>query len=117
MPIAGLGPWELIIILLIVVVIFGAGRLSEIGGAVGRSVREFRSATKDEPKEAATPAQSTLTAPPPAPAAPVAAAPAAGAPAAAPAAVADTKCPSCGTVNPPSQAFCGQCGTRLTRAA
>jgi uncharacterized OB-fold protein len=26
-------------------------------------------------------------------------------------------CPSCATVNPPGQAFCGQCGTRLSRAA
>jgi len=50
-----LGPWELIVILLIVVVIFGAGRLSEVGGAVGKSIREFRKATTDEQhaKEAA----------------------------------------------------------------
>ena len=47
-----LGPWELVIILLIVVVIFGAGRLAEIGGAVGKSVREFRSATHDDDKPA-----------------------------------------------------------------
>jgi double zinc ribbon protein len=26
-------------------------------------------------------------------------------------------CPSCATVNPPGQPFCGQCGTRLTTAA
>ena len=124
MPIAGLGPWELIIILLIVVVIFGAGRLSEIGGAVGRSVREFRSATRDENKDkeaAAAASQATVAAPPPppqpvAPVQPVAAAPVAVAAPPAPA-PADTKCPSCGTVNPPTQAFCGQCGTRLTRAA
>src|SRR5580765_4371832 len=54
-----LGPWELVIILLIVVVIFGAGRLAEIGGAVGKSVREFRSATHDEDKEKATAAATT----------------------------------------------------------
>ena len=37
-----LGPMEILGILLIVVVIFGAGRLSGVGGALGRSIREFR---------------------------------------------------------------------------
>ena len=41
MPIR-LGPFELIIILVIVVIIFGVGRLPEIGGAVGKAIREFR---------------------------------------------------------------------------
>ena len=43
-----LGPTELIIILVIVLIIFGAGRLAGIGGALGKSVREFRDATKDD---------------------------------------------------------------------
>lgn len=47
-----LGPWELGIILLIVVVIFGAGKLPEIGGALGKSIREFKTATTDEAKKA-----------------------------------------------------------------
>jgi uncharacterized OB-fold protein len=34
-----------------------------------------------------------------------------------PAAASENTCPSCATVNPPGQAFCGQCGTRLTLAA
>jgi sec-independent protein translocase protein TatA len=38
----GLGPWELGIILLIVIVIFGAGRLPEIGSALGKSIRGFK---------------------------------------------------------------------------
>ena len=37
-----LGPWELAIILAIVMVIFGAGRLPEIGSSLGRSMRAFR---------------------------------------------------------------------------
>lgn len=37
-----LGPTELIIILVIVMVIFGVGRLPEIGGAIGKAIREFR---------------------------------------------------------------------------
>ena len=37
-----LGIPELVIILVIVLVIFGVGRLPEIGGAIGKSIREFR---------------------------------------------------------------------------
>jgi sec-independent protein translocase protein TatA len=43
-----LGPTELIIILVIVLIIFGVGRLPEIGGALGKSIREFRSASKED---------------------------------------------------------------------
>ena len=48
-----LGPLELAIILVIIVLIFGAGKLPELGGALGRTFREFRSATReiDEIKE------------------------------------------------------------------
>ena len=48
----GIGPFELILILAVVVIIFGVGRLPEVGGAIGRGIREFRKATKDEePKQ------------------------------------------------------------------
>jgi sec-independent protein translocase protein TatA len=43
-----LGPWELGIILVIVLAVFGAGKLSQIGGALGKGVKEFRLATRDE---------------------------------------------------------------------
>lgn len=39
---------ELAIVLVIVVIIFGAGRLPEIGGAVGRSIKEFRAQSADD---------------------------------------------------------------------
>lgn len=42
-----LGPMELVIILLIVIIIFGAGKLPEIGGALGKGIKEFRKATKE----------------------------------------------------------------------
>jgi sec-independent protein translocase protein TatA len=43
------GPTELIIILVIVMLIFGVGRLPEIGGALGKSIRSFKkSVTTDE---------------------------------------------------------------------
>jgi len=38
----GLGPTELIIILIIVIVLFGVGRVSKIGGELGSAIREFR---------------------------------------------------------------------------
>lgn len=49
-----LGPMELIIILVIVMLIFGVGKLSDIGGALGKSVREFRKSTLDETQEQAS---------------------------------------------------------------
>ena len=42
MRFGGLGGWEWIIILVIVIIIFGVGKLPEIGGALGKSIREFR---------------------------------------------------------------------------
>ena len=46
----GFGMPELIVILVIVLVIFGAGKLPEIGGAFGKSIRNFKrvSEGKDE---------------------------------------------------------------------
>ncbi len=52
-----LGIPELLIILVIIVVIFGVGRLPEIGGAIGKSIREFKSQVgNDEKSEAEKPA-------------------------------------------------------------
>ena len=45
------GPTELIIILVIVLIVFGVGRLPEIGGAIGKSIREFRNASGDKKDE------------------------------------------------------------------
>jgi sec-independent protein translocase protein TatA len=42
-----IGGWEWIIILVIVVIIFGVGKLPEIGGALGRSIREFKDASTE----------------------------------------------------------------------
>ena len=47
----GLGHMELIIILLIVLVIFGAGKLPEIGSGIGKGIRNFKNATHDQPEE------------------------------------------------------------------
>ena len=45
MPIPG--PAELIVILVIVLILFGPGKLPDIGNALGRGIREFRKASND----------------------------------------------------------------------
>ncbi len=44
----GLGVGELAIILVIVLIIFGAGKLPEIGEGLGRGIRNFRSSVKNQ---------------------------------------------------------------------
>lgn len=48
---ADIGVPELLIILAIVIVVFGSSRIKDIGGALGRSIREFRQGVRDEPNE------------------------------------------------------------------
>lgn len=51
MRFAGLGGWEWLIILVIVIILFGGSRLAGVGRALGQSIREFRegvSAGKDD---------------------------------------------------------------------
>jgi sec-independent protein translocase protein TatA len=50
---AGLGWQELIIVLVIVVIIFGAGKLPEIGGALGKGIKEFKTQSEGEENLAA----------------------------------------------------------------
>ncbi len=47
------GPAELLIILAIVVVLFGASRIGDIGGSIGRGIREFRREVREGEKETA----------------------------------------------------------------
>jgi len=46
----GLGHWELIIILVIILIIFGAGKLPEIGGGMGKAIRNFKKGITDTEK-------------------------------------------------------------------
>ena len=43
--------WELIIILIIIVLIFGPGRLSKIAGEIGQGIKELRTGMQDGTKE------------------------------------------------------------------
>jgi sec-independent protein translocase protein TatA len=45
--IGGLGLWELLIILAIVLVIFGAGKLPEIGAGLGKGIANFKKSTQE----------------------------------------------------------------------
>jgi sec-independent protein translocase protein TatA len=49
-----IGVAELLIILLIVLFVFGAGKLPQIGKALGRGIREFREATQPGGEEGAS---------------------------------------------------------------
>jgi sec-independent protein translocase protein TatA len=44
----GLGTTELIIILVLVLIVFGAGKLPQVAGSLGKGLREFKSGVKDE---------------------------------------------------------------------
>ncbi|OPY89152.1 MAG: Sec-independent protein translocase protein TatA [Syntrophus sp. PtaU1.Bin208] len=46
----GIGMPELLVILVIILIIFGAGKLPEIGGAIGKGIKNFKKAT-NEPEE------------------------------------------------------------------
>jgi sec-independent protein translocase protein TatA len=67
-------PFWIIAIIVVVLIVFGPGRLPELGGAVGKAMREFRKATSELTNEVTHPTQ-------PAPAPPVATTPPAAAPA------------------------------------
>jgi sec-independent protein translocase protein TatA len=43
-----LGPWEIGLILAIILIVFGVGKLPQIGGAVGKGLRSFRKAQTGE---------------------------------------------------------------------
>jgi sec-independent protein translocase protein TatA len=47
----GLGTTELLIILALVMIIFGAGKLPQVGGALGKSLRNFKEGVKEGEEE------------------------------------------------------------------
>jgi sec-independent protein translocase protein TatA len=57
-------PWHLLIILLIILVIFGPSKLGDIGGALGKGIKDFKRAM-NEPDEPSKPAAAKAEEPKP----------------------------------------------------
>jgi sec-independent protein translocase protein TatA len=51
----GLGMPELLVILVIVLIVFGAGELPEIGGAIGKGIKNFKKSIRDNDEIDVTP--------------------------------------------------------------
>ena len=59
MRIGGIGAPELLIVLLIVLLIFGAGKLPEVFGSLGKGLREFKKSQNEDPEQIAESATDT----------------------------------------------------------
>ena len=59
--IGSVGPWEIILILVILLLVFGAKRLPEIGSALGKGIREFKGSVRDVESEIKTPSDRPRT--------------------------------------------------------
>jgi len=60
----GMGSWELIIIFLVVLLVFGAKRIPEMAQGLGKGIKEFRKAVHEVQDEIAMPPASTQIKPP-----------------------------------------------------
>ena len=94
----GLGPLELVIILLVLVMIFGASRLADLGGSLGKGIKEFKKNVQDDDDDEAPVARSTME--------PAADTGATGT-------VNAVRCPSCGTLNVAGSKHCSNCGASI----
>ncbi len=52
-----IGPWELVILLVVVLLVFGPKRLPEMGRSLGRGMREFKNSITGKDEDEKTPAQ------------------------------------------------------------
>lgn len=81
----GLGMPELLVILVIALLVFGASRLPEVGSSLGRAIRGFKDASeKPEPETSETGAITN-----------------------------GQRCPQCGKTAPAEATFCPDCGKKL----
>ena len=46
-----IGPWQLIIIVAVILLLFGGRKIPELMGGLGKGIKEFKKATKEEEKE------------------------------------------------------------------
>src|SRR5438132_4567815 len=113
MGVGALQPGHLIVILVIVLLIFGPGKLPELGKAMGDGLRELKKATSgDHEKDAATAAAAATTLP-------TASAPVATTvtPISAAPTMAARACPSCRGSVPVGDKFCGNCGATMEQVS
>jgi sec-independent protein translocase protein TatA len=90
-----LGPLEIVVILAVVIMIFGVGKLPQVGSALGNSIREFRKASTGD--EDVPQIGESEPAPPAIPSR-------------------DAYCTQCGIAVSPDVRFCTACGHSVTRA-
>ena len=43
-----IGPWEIALILVIILIVFGVGKLPQVGGAIGKGLRAFKKGQQGE---------------------------------------------------------------------
>ena len=61
---SGIGPWEILLIFLVVLLLFGAKRIPEIAKGLGKGITEFKRGMQDVKEEIETGMDSTPTPPP-----------------------------------------------------
>ena len=108
-----IGVPELLIIAVIVLLLFGPAKAADLGGALGKSIREFRKASSEDADPPVQLASSNAAAAANASGAPQPIAPSSAENANAVAASTATRyCTSCGSAVADSQKFCTTCGTQ-----
>lgn len=90
-------PIHLLIILVIILIVFGAGKLPEVGGGLGKSITEFRRGVRDATTDE-----------------PVAESSAIGTPAPTPVKNTAQTCATCGASMPAGARFCANCGAKVS---
>ena len=55
-----IGPWQIIIIVLLVVLLFGRGKISELMGDVAKGIKSFKKGLADDPEVASDDAAKTI---------------------------------------------------------
>ena len=82
-----LQPWHLILIVVIILVVFGPGKLPTLGKAFGDSVRDFKKAMGDDSSKSTAVAELATVA---------------------------RECPNCHKTLAAQDRFCGECGARVS---
>ena len=45
------GPWEIALVLVIILIVFGVGKLPQVGGAIGKGLRSFKKGQRGEDED------------------------------------------------------------------